>query len=99
MVHTVPVSDDHHLIHLYHFLVEEVYILQVCVPADVRHSIQEHRVVGFREVDAGKQVRNDAKKQRNVMRQKLWHIHVHYRPQHLHNNTADNCFLVMHHTQ
>ena len=76
-------SNDHYLVHLNHFLVEEFDILQVGVLAHVGHSIQEQGVVGLRQVDARKQIGYDAEKQRNVVRQKLRHVHIHYRPQHL----------------
>ena len=64
-------TDDHHLIRLYDFLHEEIHHLDVVFLADFGECRQEQLVIRFGQVNAGKQIGDDALEERDVVRQKL----------------------------
>ena len=73
----IPVSDDHHLVHLHDLLIEEINGLQVALFADLGDGVEEDAVVGLREGDAREEIRDDAAEERDVVRQELWKVDVH----------------------
>lgn len=69
-------SDNHHLVGLDDFFLEEVHKLQLLLVSNLYHGIEEDVVVCLWQFDAREQVRDDAIEQRNVMGQELWQIHI-----------------------
>ena len=85
-----PMSYKHHFIHLNKFLAKKRNDLQRVLLAKLFDCFEEVGVFDTRQGDSGKQVANDAVKQRDVVCEKLGQIDVNNRAKHLHQSVSQS---------
>ena len=72
----LPVSHDHHFVHLRDLVDEKVSRLKVTLLADFSDVAVKVLVVRLGQMDAWEQVRDDTVEERHVMGQKLGQVDV-----------------------